>query len=44
MNIANGKDIYYITKEHTPETKRLMVLERDSTTFFKDPEEDEESN
>ena len=50
MNIANGKDIYDIAKEHIrEETKRLMIsrewlLERDSSIFFKDPEEDEEDN
>lgn len=50
MNLANGKDLYEIAKEHIRDkTKRLMISrdwlqEIDPTLFFQDPEEDEENN
>lgn len=50
MNLANGKDLYEISKEHIRDiTKRLMIArdwlqEIDPTLFFQDPEEDEENN
>mgnify|MGYP003967542055 FL=1 len=50
MNLANGKDLYDIAKEHVRDkTKRLMIsrdwLQKiDPTLFFQDPEEDEENN